>query len=841
MSRPPDASRSTPARSTYAGILLCSLAVLMLEVLLTRVFSFTIWYHLAYLTISTALLGFGAAGSLLAAFPGLLAGDPRRLAARCSAGAGASLLLAMWLLAPRPIDPARLLVEPGRFFLGLLGSYALVTLPFLLAGVAVAAPLAAHPGRVDRLYAADLAGAGLGCLAAVGAISWLDGVGALTVAAALLVAAGAVYAPSGRFAAGLGVAAGALLLAAPLAGRVVELRPAASKALARSLAQPGSELLYTRWNAVSRVDLYRGAAPRLSFWAGYGRSARYRGEVPAALSLQYDGHNGSSAFEVRGPDSLRMLDTHLLRTPYLPRQRPRVLVIGVGGGVDVLNALRRGASRVTAIELQPITVELLRGRLAEWTGRAFLRPEVELVAAEGRHYVSSHGGIYDLVQITATDTFSAQSAGAYVLAESYLYTVEAFETYLDRLDDDGVLSLVLADFLYRDASLALPLVTRLALTAREALSRRGVADPAAHLLRVGQTKPADTPDAGVMGAALSNLLVKKTPFTPAEIGRIRAFAAANGFELTLVPGETAGSPLATLVNAPAGALERALGEQPFALRPVTDDRPFFYHVLPWRGLFRGVAVFWELPGSSTGQIVLLMMLGQALLLGGALILLPLRRIDRSGLTRRQTTAFLLYFLSLGLGFLLIEISFVQKYVLLLGYPTYSLSVTIFSLLLFAALGAWLSRRGFGRPRRFLIRLLAATLACVALELLLLPWVRAGLLAAPLAARVAATSLLQLPLGLCLGMYFPFGIELLRRFAPALVPWAWGVNGVASVASAVLAVMLAMSFGFSAVALVASLVYAIGTLALLGILPALEAAGSPSLEVPELAEPGPQLG
>src|SRR5262245_56806065 len=152
MSRPTGASASTPARSTYAGILLCSLAVLMLEVLWTRIFSFTIWYHLAYLTISTALLGFGAAGSLQAAFPSLLARDPRALAARCAAGAGAASLLAMLLLAPHPIDPTRLLAEPGGFFLGLLGTYALVTHPFLLAGVAVAAPLSAHPGRIDRLY-----------------------------------------------------------------------------------------------------------------------------------------------------------------------------------------------------------------------------------------------------------------------------------------------------------------------------------------------------------------------------------------------------------------------------------------------------------------------------------------------------------------------------------------------------------------------------------------------------------------------------------------------------------------------------------------------------------------
>ena len=253
------------------------------------------------------------------------------------------------------------------------------------------------------------------------------------------------------------------------------------------------------------------------------------------------------------------------------------------------------------------------------------------------------------------------------------------------------------------------------------------------------------------------------------------------------------------------------------MRPITDDRPFFFHVLPWRGLVLDRRIEWTNPGSGTGQIVLLMMLAQSVLLGGLLILLPLWRGARGGLPARTTVGFLLYFLGLGLGFLLIEISFVQKYVLLLGYPTYSLSVTIFSLLLFAAAGAALARRGWGRPRRFLGILLALTLALVALEVLALPWIRDRLLASPLAARVAVTALLQLPLGLVLGMYFPTGLELLRRREPRLIPWAWAVNGVASVAASVLAVVLGMAIGFSGVALIAAGVYLIGTLSLLGVL------------------------
>jgi hypothetical protein len=807
-----------PGPPIYAAILLCSLGVLMQEVLLTRIFSFTIWYHLAYLTISTALLGFGAAGSLLAAFPRLYEQRPERTAAAASAGAAVALLAGAFILADRPISPDAILTDPAGFFLALLGYYIAVTLPFLLAGVAVATPLSAWARHASPLYAADLLGAGLGCVAAVVALSFLDGEAAVAACAAILLAAAALYTAPGRTSAALAVLALVLGAASPYATTAFRFMPTETKILGHALRQPGTEMLFTRWSPVNRVDVYR--QQEAGFWSWIGVSRSFRGLVPRTLSLQYDAHNGTDVFEVRGSDSLRFLDQHVLRSPYVVRERPRVLVIGVGGGIDVLNALRRGAPHVTGVDLQGITLELHRGPLAEWTHGALLRPEVELVVAEGRHFVRSRPDVYDVIQITAVDTFSAQTTGAYVLAESYLYTVEAFADYLARLDDDGLVSLVIGDLLYDDPRVATPYSTRLALVAREALARRGAPDPAAHLLAVTQrsgstgSNPIGTGNA----SQVTTLLVKKSPFRPDELERLRAFTLANGFELLLDPAaESDGSAFSRLARADDGERAALLGQQPFVLDPVTDDSPFFFNVQRWGNLLRSEPVVWYFPGSTTGQLMLVLMATQAVLLGSALIGLPLLRGRARGLPLRTGLGFLAYFLSLGLGFLLIEISFVQKYVLVLGYPTYSLSVTIFSLLVFAATGAALSRRGWARPRRFVTGLLALTIALVALEVAALPFVRERLLASPLAARIAATVLLQLPLGLVLGMYFPTGVELLRRREPRLVPWAWAVNGVASVASSVLAVLLAMQIGFSGVALVAAAIYALGALALLAVL------------------------
>jgi hypothetical protein len=817
--------QQAPAPRVYAGIFVCSLAILMVEILLTRIFSFTIWYHLAYLTISTALLGFGAAGSLLSAFPSLLERNAQQLAGRCAAGAALALLLALGILGRLPLDPQDMYTQPGIFFLALSGYYVVIAVPFVLAGMAVSIPLAKYPAQVNRLYAADLFGAGLGCLAAVAGLTWLDGAGAVFVCAALFFLAAALYGSRRGFRWRMLSLAAVATAGVPFAQDVLVFEPAASKALGTALKQTGSALLFTRWSPINRVDVYRDANPYFNYWSMSGLNPEYRGPKPFGLTIVHDGHNGTNLFQVSTPglDDLQLLDQHILRSPYLLHDRARVLVIGVGGGIDVMNALRRKASRVVGVELQPITVDLHEGRLfngefPQLTAGMFQRPEVDLVAAEGRHYVRSHDEIFDIVQITAVDTFSAQSTGAYVLAESYLYTVEALEDYFAHLSDDGVVSIVLGDMLYRDESVPSPLGTRLLMVAREALQRRGVDDPAAHVLLVAHRMvqpqlPADSP---VAGSFVDAMLIKKSPFTAAEIERVRSFAEANGFEIRLAPdgGERNDQAIARLLHEPSETLDAALGREAFSLEPVTDDRPFFYHVQRWSRLFGLDRILWYFPGSSVGQLMLLMMLAQAIVLGTVMIALPLWRQRTRGLGARQTFGFLLYFLGLGLGFLLIEISFVQKYVLLLGYPTYSLSVTICSILVFAALGAWLSRLGWSRPNLLLGSLLAVTVALVLAEVSILPLIRDRFLSAPLAVRIAVTVALQFPLGTCLGMYFPTGIELLRHSAPGLVPWAWAVNGIASVASSVLAVMLGMSIGFSGVALVAAAIYCVGTLGLL---------------------------
>ena len=342
----------------YAGIFLSSIGVLMLQILLTRIFSFTIWYHLAYLTISTALMGFGAAGSILSAFPRWWQNAVPRFCALSAGGAGIATLLALWVLAPWPLDPRQMTTDTWLFSGRLLGYYLVLSVPFILAGLAVATPLSAYPAYTNRLYASDLFGAGLGCLAAVASLTWLSGPAAIIVCTAVFLVAAAVYAERGSLAIAMRVLTIVSLALVPFAENLLDFRPTASKVMGLALSMEGTSIDYSKWSPVNRVDVIdeRTGMQGFTFWGAYGINPNYRDYRPGGYSIQYDGHNGSTIYKIdEGLESMRMLDQHILRTPYFLHPNPQVLVIGVGGGIDVLNALRRNAAHVTGVELQPIT------------------------------------------------------------------------------------------------------------------------------------------------------------------------------------------------------------------------------------------------------------------------------------------------------------------------------------------------------------------------------------------------------------------------------------------------------------------------------------------------------
>jgi hypothetical protein len=421
-----------------------------------------------------------------------------------------------------------------------------------------------------------------------------------------------------------------------------------------------------------------------------------------------------------------------------------------------------------------------------------------LIADEGRHFVRTTPARFDVIQITGVDTLSAEFSGSYVLAENYLYTVEAFRDYLTLLRPGGVLSIATGD-----ESVEAPRAAgRMVSVAYEALRSIGVARPADHI-------------AVIYGTFLDEILIRTAPFEPDQVARLAAESERLRFNAVLLPGREGQPAFTRLVSASAAEREGARAELPYVVSPTTDDQPFFFSFFRWRSLWSRRDLV-PAHTSALGQAVLLALLGTLSLLSTALILGPLAVFRRRGIlgAGREAVGLLVYFLALGAGFMLLEISLIQRFVVFLGYPTYSLSVTLASLLVSTAWGSLWSRRWVGRERVALPAALAVLAALIVFYVWGLPPLQHRLLGASLAARIATTAALLAPLGFVLGIFFPLGTRRVASIHEDLVPWAWGINGCASVTAAALAIILAMTYGFAWVWFLALLVYAAGVVALL---------------------------
>jgi spermidine synthase len=536
-------------------------------------------------------------------------------------------------------------------------------------------------------------------------------------------------------------------------------------------------------------------------------------EPPPQLGVFTDGDALSVITRYDGdPRAVRYLDYTTAALPYHLLERPEVLVLGAGGGEQVLLALYHGAARIDAVELNPQFLDLAATTYADFAGRIYNRPDVTTHLAEGRAFVAGTDRRFDLIQVPLLDSFGAAAAGVHSLHESYTYTVEALRAYLRVLKPGGLLAVT--------RWLKLPPRDSLKLfaTAVLALEREGARDPAASLALIRSWRT-------------TTLLVKNGAFTPAEIEALRAFAAERSFDLAYYPGIAADEvnrynlldqpyfyegALALLGPARSDYLER----YKFAIAPATDDRPYFFDFFKWRALPELLAL--RTQGGAAmldwGYLILFGTLVQAAALSLVLILLPLwvRRRRFGGEAPRVRIAF--YFLALGLAFLFIEIAFIQRFILFLGHPLYAIAVVIAGFLVFAGLGSASApalARSRPRGRRYgALELGVGALAAIAvLYVVALPPLFGALMPLPDPVKIALSLALSAPLAFFMGMPFPLGLAHVAARSEDLIPWAWGINGCASVLSAILATILASHIGFTAVVALAVALYLAAPVAL----------------------------
>jgi len=792
--------------AVYAGIFLVSAAALTFELTLTRAFAVAQWYHFAFISVSVALLGFGASGTWLAMQPRLSSGGPsqgadewqgtaRRRLAALAILFSLSILLAYLAINHIPFDSYRVAWE-RRQLLYLALYYIALILPFFCAGACVGMPLAIWSEHASSIYAANLSGSAAGSLLILALVPMIGATGAVlcTSAAGLLAAALLNRAtPAPKQATAICLVLCVLVLAfAAHPPRWADLHISPYKGLSASLLYPQAQLRFSRWNAFSRVDIVESAGIHVA----PGLSLSFAGEVPRQWGLFVDAGNLSPLTCDAASEGQPYLEHLPSAVPFVLRPGGRALILEPRAGQDILVALRGGASAVTAVESNALVVHATLAQSDSCGPAPYADRRVTTVFEDARSYLARTSQRFDMVLLSLSDTYQPVISGAYSLAENYAYTAEAFEAYLQHLLPDGLL--VVTRWVQSPPSEEL----RACALVADALERIGVTDVRAHVL-------------AFRSWSTVTILARTTPFRSEEVARWKALCAERAFDLVYYAGMVADeSNLYNQLSSTAHfngfdkVLTRAerqafLQHYPYDVSPPSDDRPFFFHYFRWSqtgGILQSLGKAWQ-PFGGSGFLVVLALLALVVVLSTVLILLPLA--VTGGPAAPHGGLFLLYFGCLGLGFLWVEMPLLQQFILFLGQPAYSFAVVLFSLLLFSGLGSQLSAR---LPRRFPLLLLAGL---VLLYPAFLAKVFELFLGWDLLPRLLVSVFSLAPLGFLLGQPLPAGLRLLRERAPQLIPWAWAVNGCASVTSSILAVLGAVTLGFTWVLIAGAFVYGIG--------------------------------
>jgi spermidine synthase len=801
-------------RTTLAGVLVMSFSSLLLELALTRLFSVTLFYHFAFLAISIALLGLGAGG--------VFAYIKKEWLTRWDAsvlGARLSLINSVLLLVVLEIDlliPVSLKLT-GWNFLKLTAIYLVSALPFFVIGLFFSVLFARSHQRITQLYAADLAGGALACVGVVPLLNFVGGPSTIIAAAAASAVAAVIWSRSrnSRRTAAIWAVLLAVVAVANHSGKLVDI------VYAKGMRRNEPWVAYARWNALSRVEVDDQGVNKVI--------------VIDADASTYLMNTDAKDMTPKWRHDLMAAPSSLAN---VLRPTGNYAIIGPGGGVDILRAVANGSPNVTGIEINPIIVnDIMRGRYADYTHHLYTRPEVHINVADGRSWVRNSREQYDVLQMTLVDTWASTAAGAFALSENNLYTTEAFREYFDHLKPDGFIAITRWEFTKPREAL------RVVSQAIAALSQLGVHDVSRNFIVISDGPLSED------GRAVT-VLAKKTPFTQDEefavLDHVQKYPNlyllyTPSFELPAIYAADAdvqdctasakrgsvtcrateflrqrrGSPQAAVVfrefikgmlpevtisTSPRGHYstqrEEFIADYPYNISAVSDNAPFFFFTVRIKdmlgSLTRGGGIDWKV---NLGVVVLLMVLAISIVAVLAFLILPLLLSTRPAIGHGPSAMSLLYFIAIGLGFILAEMAFIQRFVLFLGHPTYALTVVIFMMLLASGAGSLLSRKWLPRTSRVWLPLIL-TIALLTAYVFILPPLLRNLIGLPFALKVLVAGVVLVPLGLAMGMPFPTG---LRALADAhqennTIEWAWALNAASSVLGSVMAMLIAIQWG-----------------------------------------------
>lgn len=755
----------------YPVVFLIGMSIIILEIGLTRIFSIALWHHFAFLSISIALFGLGVSGVFLTVRPQILRNNFYKTLVNFAWLLSLSNLTAFFIFTRLNLD-VRDLGNPVNFTKFVI-FYLFLALPFFCGGCVMSIIISRKSEIVQKLYFFDLIGAGLGCIIVVFLIGFLGGQGVIIISslfsslAAVVALKGLLPEESRKKSFSIILFIIGLFVILPVARWIFPIPLPPDKALNHYIKEKGSKVIFSCWNSFSRVDAF-SPVPGYT----WGLSENFKGKMPEQIGITIDGDGFTSVVNYNGNwKDVTFPEWTLGSMVHILNNGGKTLIIGAGGGIDVLSSRSFGTKEIDAVEINPDIAKLPTEKYRNFAGNLFSEPGIRMIVAEGRNFIKRNSQHYNLVYLPLVDSWAATYSGAYSLSENYLYTTEAFKDYFDHVNPDGFLSISRWEYVPQQPYQSLRICS-LAMAAVGVDLRKSV-------IVAGDGK-------------LANIIIKKGELTSGEIGIVMDFCKRGKFNILYIPGMK--NDFEKVLN--QGTSESFQQGYPLDISAVSDDRPFFYLTDRWRNFFfylnNSITRGLHFPVVFTIVLVVLFM---SLIFTVIFILLPLKVKKVGDFSRKSSVLYMVYFSLLGLSFMFVEITLMTKLSLFLGHPTYALSVVLFSLLIFTGTGSLISSLvKFNATKILKIDVSLLTIIGITYYFIM-DKIFIHALSSGSEIRVLITIALIAPLGICMGVPFPLGLRKLGKENSSLIPWAWGVNGCASVLGSVLALIFAQGFGF----------------------------------------------
>ena len=754
-------------RNHYCGIFLISFSILVLEITLTKIFSVTLWYHFSYLVISLAMFGIGFGGLLVYQLKNSFKTHINTNLHLLSIMLAISMLLSL--------QAALTCHLPSSFgiktFFNFLNIYLLCTTPFALSSMILSILFLNWPHRSGRIYGADLLGAAIGCIGCVILISYFSAPQVILIAClAATIAAGVFEARIYAFI--LIVFFMVLILFSNALFQIIQTK---------NYTESTYHKIYEKWSPLSRITVFPqilAQQQKAKSPFGWGMSKKYTKTIDSKqMWIEQDACAGTPIVPFNGDYStVDYLKFDITALPYYLRKKANIFILGVGGGRDVLTALTFKNEKITGVDIHPIMIDLVKNKYADYAGHIYQNKHVNISVSDGRGFLAKSQEHFDIIQIPLIDSWAATVAGAFAMTENSLYTTEAFTTYLQHLTPQGLLSVTRFYFSPDNQTI------KTALLARTAMETIGIAHPERHIAIIKNIATRDT--------TVATVLVKREPFSQQEIKQIKALANELAFKIVYLPSDALNEPLfekgLTTKN-----LNQFVSQYYYDIRPTSDDRPFFFQMF-YPSKLNDLLSHKNITGQvfnyyGVAALYFLLVISSFLLF--LFYTLPFLLAYKS---RRPSLQWGSYFILLGLGFMFIEIPFVQEGAVYLESPIYGLAVSLFGLLLFGGVGSIWSGQS--------VKTLRICLGLTGVFTALLPYAFNMLMQHTYGdvwiGKLILFLALLCPIALCMGVALPSGIRIAQVQFTEAIPWFWALNGAASVLGSIIAMAASVSYGYS---------------------------------------------